>query len=402
MKKNKLVVGYYYHICVVKRKNDIYLPSFLSVFFNELANNVDKLVLFLHEATTEGQIISADSRICSDNIIWVNMGKKRPAWYRSIFANLIIKRNNKYFDMLDALIIRSPSPLAPYFKNSDSLKGKLVYMIVSDYKKGAEMIPVNNLRNLLVKNYVLHNDKKFKESLKNSLLIVNSSEIYNDHKYLSKSIFELRTTTLLKKDFFKRKNQNLENPIKILFTGRIVLQKGLINIIDCLNYSEKEGINLELHIVGWEDLENKPFETYLKTYATKLNLKSQIIFHGLKSVGEELNAMYRMADIYVLPSHHEGFPRTIWEAMANSLPVISTTVGSIPKYVKNYEEAILVPAKNSKSLYKAIKLIISDNSLRSKLVKNSLNLVSNHTLEIQSKKLIEIINKEIKTVEKAV
>ena len=395
-------IGYYYHICVVKKNNQIYLPSFLSVFFDELAKNVEKLVLFLHEATTEDQIFSADGRICSDNIIWVNMGKKKPAWYRSLFANQIIKRYNKYFDMLDALIIRSPSPLAPYFKSSNSLKDKLVYMLVSDYKKGAEMIQVNHLRNLLVKNYVLHNDKKFKKCLRDSLLIVNSSEIYNDHKHLSKSIFELRTTTLRNKDFYKRKNQNLGNPVKLLFTGRIVLQKGLINIIDCLNYSENEKLNLELHIVGWEDSENKPFEKYLKNYAEKLNLKSKIIFHGLKSVGDELNAMYRMADIYVLPSHHEGFPRTIWEAMANSLPVISTTVGSIPKYVKNYEEAILVPPKDSKSLFKAIKSIISNNSLRLKLVKNSLNLVSNHTLEIQTKKIIEIISDEIESAKKTV
>jgi glycosyltransferase involved in cell wall biosynthesis len=300
--------------------------------------------------------------------------------------------------MLDALIIRSPSPLAPYFKNSDSLKDKLVYMLVSDYKKGAEKIPVNNLRKLLVKNYVLHNDKKFKESIRNNLLIVNSSEIYNDHKHLSKSIFELRTTTLRNKDFYKRENQNLGNPIKILFTGRIVFQKGLINLIDCLSYSEKEGIKLELHIVGWEELDNKPFEAYLKTYAKNLNIKSQIIFHGLKSVGEELNAMYRMADIYVLPSHHEGFPRTIWEAMANSLPVISTNVGSIPIYLKNKKNALLVQPKDSNSLFEAIKLIISDQKLRTKLVENSLELVSKNTLELQTKKLIDIINKELNSI----
>ena len=392
-------IGYYYHICVVKKNNQIYLPSFLSVFFDELAKHVDKLFLFLHEATTESQIISADSCICSDNIIWVNMGKKTPAWHRSIFANLIIKRHNKYFNKLDALIIRGPSPLAPYFKNSDNLKYKLVYMLVSDYKKGAEMIPVNNLRNLLVKNYVFHNDKKFKESLRNSLLIVNSTEIYNNHKHLSKSIFELRTTTLRNKDFYKRENSNLVNPIKILFTGRIVFQKGLINLIDCLNYSEKEGVKLELHIVGWEDSENKPFEKYLKTYAKSLNIKSQIIFHGLKSVGEELNAMYRMADIYVLPSHHEGFPRTIWEAMANSLPVISTNVGSIPIYLKNKLNALLVEPKDSDSLFKAIKLMVSDQKLRTSLVENSFQLVSNHTLEIQTKKIIEIISKGLKSID---
>jgi glycosyltransferase involved in cell wall biosynthesis len=132
-----------------------------------------------------------------------------------------------------------------------------------------------------------------------------------------------------------------------------------------------------------------------------MKISSKIFFHGLKKIGNELNSMYRMADIYVLPSHHEGFPRTIWEAMANSLPVISTTVGSIPKYLKNNKHAILVPPKDPNALYYAIKLMISNTKLRNELVENSFQLVSNHTLELQTKKLMKIISKELKSINKS-
>ena len=391
----KISLGYYYHVCALKKNDKIYVPSYLGVFFDELANQVDNLVLFLYEAKSSTQIFSADYQISALNISWINMGEKTPAWYRAIFANKIISNKIKYFNSLDALIIRSPSPLAPYFSNFELLNKKLVYMIVSDYKKGAEMIPQNSLKNLIVRQFVLWNDRVFKKFIKDSLLIVNSEELYDDHKNLSEFIFEIKTTTLRKKDFFVKKNQELGNPVKLLFTGRFVLQKGLMELLESVFFLNKEGIIVELHLVGWEEFDDKPFEKKLKSYAKSLNIESKIIFHGLKSVGEELNAMYRMADIYVLPSHHEGFPRTIWEAMANSLPVVTTTVGSIPSYLKNQFHASLVPPHDSKSLYNAIKFLIKNKKLRLILVENAKKMVINHTLENQTKELIDIINSEL-------
>ena len=388
-------LGYYYHICAFRKDDKIFLPSYLGVFFDELAIQVDNLVLFLYEAETSSQIISADYQISALNISWVNMGKKTPAWHRVLLARKIIFKYKKHFDLLDALIIRSPSPLAPYFSEFYWLKKKLIYMIVSDYKKGAEMIPKNSFRNIIVRKFVLWNDRVFKKSIKDSLLIVNSNEIYNDHKNLSESIFEIKTTTLRKKDFFVKKNIELGKPIKLLFTGRFVLQKGLIELLDSVASLSKEDFNIELHLVGWEESDDKPFEKKLKSYAKSLNIESRIIFHGLKSVGDELNAMYRMADIYVLPSHHEGFPRTIWEAMANSLPVVTTTVGSIPLYLKNKIHASLVAPRDKKSLHNAIKFIIKNKKYRLTLVENGKKIVNEHTLEHQTKDLINIINEKL-------
>ena len=399
-KNKKSIAGYYYHVCAVKKNNKIYLPGFLSSFFDVLSQELKTLYLFLHEAKTESEFKSANTHLVSNNIIWINMGEKDPAWYRSIFAKKILNQLIHEFRLIDFLIVRCPSPLAPYFSNLEPLKKKLVFMIVSDYKKGAEMITVDSFRNFFVKKYTLYIDRMLKKSIIGNLLIVNSDQIYNDHKHLSKSIFKLRTTTIRNEDFYKRKNQNLGNPVKLLFTGRIVAQKGLKELLDCIKYFQKDKLAIELHIVGWEDYDKKPYESYLIEYSKKLKISSKIFFHGLKKVGNELNSMYRMADIYVLPSHHEGFPRTIWEAMANSLPVISTTVGSIPKYLKNNKHAILVPPKDPNALYYAVKLMISNTKLRNELVENSFQLVRNNTLELQTEKLINIISKELKSINK--
>jgi glycosyltransferase involved in cell wall biosynthesis len=100
-----------------------------------------------------------------------------------------------------------------------------------------------------------------------------------------------------------------------------------------------------------------------------------------------------MADIYCIPSYEEGFPKTIWEALANSLPVISTLVGGIPEYLINGEEAILIEPKKVDELHYAIKQVIENKSLREKLISNGIKKAKEVTLEFQTNMLLEFIKK---------
>jgi glycosyltransferase involved in cell wall biosynthesis len=100
-----------------------------------------------------------------------------------------------------------------------------------------------------------------------------------------------------------------------------------------------------------------------------------------------------MAQIYILPSQSdfEGFPRTIWEAMANSLPVVATRVGSIPYFVQNEMHILMVEPRNIEALYTAVKNVIEDKKLRETLILNSYNFAKEITLEKQTKLLIDIL-----------
>jgi glycosyltransferase involved in cell wall biosynthesis len=70
--------------------------------------------------------------------------------------------------------------------------------------------------------------------------------------------------------------------------------------------------------------------------------------------GDALSHLYREADIFVLPSFHEGLPYVILEAMAQSLPIISTTVGGLPYTIANGMEGILLPPGRPNLLADAI------------------------------------------------
>ena len=102
-----------------------------------------------------------------------------------------------------------------------------------------------------------------------------------------------------------------------------------------------------------------------------------------------MNSLYRQSDIYVIASRvTEGFPRTIWEAMANSLPVIATEVGSIPHFLNHEEDAILIKPQDINEIERNIKRVIEDSELRKRIIKGGFKIAKGNTLETQSEKMI--------------
>jgi glycosyltransferase involved in cell wall biosynthesis len=167
----------------------------------------------------------------------------------------------------------------------------------------------------------------------------------------------------------------------------------LLELVEATSILIKENYRLVLNIVGWEqDNITRPVQNKMIALAKNLSIEKQLIFHGRKTVGPELNKMYQQADVYVIPSYHEGFPRTIWEAMANSLPVIATKVGGIPFYLTHEKNAILIEPKKVQEIVLGIKKVIENKSLRKHLIENAFELAKDNTLEVQTKKMIDIIN----------
>jgi glycosyltransferase involved in cell wall biosynthesis len=176
-----------------------------------------------------------------------------------------------------------------------------------------------------------------------------------------------------------------------LYSGVLSPAKGLFELLDALKILVDQSMDVHLHLVGWEDDAKKPVEMALREKAKKLRVENRLTIHGKKSVGPELNAMYRMADIFVLPSHAEGFPRVIWEAMANSLPVVASTVGGIPGMLEHQKHAVLIRPKDSSEIAQAVKRVNNDSALRKTLIKGGFELAKGNTLSKQTKNLIDIL-----------
>ncbi len=382
-------LAFYYHIPITQKKGNLYIPGFLGVFIDALANEIEHLYLIMHESN-ESESKSADYKLKNKNITFISLGVKTPAWHRAIFHKKTLKQAVQKIENCNALIVRSPSPLAPYFYTYLK-KTKLIFMVVGDYMEAVKQTKTTTFREKIVNLYLRYNNKKFKSVMKKVDVLVNSPTLFEVNKNNAKSIHLIKTTTLSIHDFYKREDTCQNKPIELLYTGRFDLQKGLVELVEATAELIAKKIDVRLNLVGWENDSTKPVEKLLIEKSKKLKIEETVIFHGKKTIGIELNKMYQMADIYVLPSYHEGFPRTIWEAMANSLPVIATKVGGIPAYLTDKKNVLLINPKDTKQITKAIETIINRKELRQKLIKNGVIIAKDATLEVQSQNIVNHI-----------
>jgi phosphatidyl-myo-inositol dimannoside synthase len=82
---------------------------------------------------------------------------------------------------------------------------------------------------------------------------------------------------------------------------------------------------------------------------------------------QELASCYARADIFALPSSGEGFGLVFLEAMALNKPVIGASLGGIPDIVTNGETGCLIDPKDSTSLERGLRTLLSDASLRMRM-----------------------------------
>ena len=109
-------------------------------------------------------------------------------------------------------------------------------------------------------------------------------------------------------------------------------------------------------------------EKKLKKMADNLKIIDKIEWRGFVSYGKVPQALSEI-DIFVYPSWHEGFGRSIMEALAMEKAVIATRVGGIPDLIKDGDNGFLVELRNPEALAKKIKELMENTELRVKLGK---------------------------------
>ncbi|MHA1381253.1 MAG: glycosyltransferase family 4 protein [Candidatus Helarchaeota archaeon] len=124
-----------------------------------------------------------------------------------------------------------------------------------------------------------------------------------------------------------RKELRVEDSKVILFVGRLYKNKNVNLLIESLRYLPE---NFKLLVVG----EGQDKENLIKL-AHNLKLHKRIIFTGFIPY-QELAKYYRTANIFVLPSTLEGFPKVVLEALASGLPVVTSKCFKADKYLSKH------------------------------------------------------------------
>jgi len=155
------------------------------------------------------------------------------------------------------------------------------------------------------------------------------------------------------KSIVDRKNRS-RTTTKILCCGRIRHTKGTFDLIRAfsdLPVSLRQ--SAELILAGDGEVEAA------RALAVELNVQSQVQLLGW--VDElQRDKLLSEADIFTLPSHYEGLPMSILEAMAAGLPILSTRIGGIPDVVTDSQNGYLVNAGDIEQLCDRLKILIED------------------------------------------
>jgi len=183
-----------------------------------------------------------------------------------------------------------------------------------------------SLKARLIKLMILLFYAIFAKQSKSSFVFQNNDDLklFLKHRVLLKkqsTIIPGMGVDLEKFQFQQREIINTEIPIKVLFVGRLLIDKGIKEFIALA--STLKDSNFEFHIAGKLDLEN-PNAIHSDDFTQCLN-EPNIIYHGHTQF-EEMGEIYRATDIFLLPSYREGFPKAALEAAATGQPLLMSDV----------------------------------------------------------------------------
>ena len=115
-----------------------------------------------------------------------------------------------------------------------------------------------------------------------------------------------------------------------------------------------------------------PQEGELRALAEREGVAAAVRFTG-RLDRDQMAALYRESDLMLNPSRVDNMPNSVLEALACGLPVVSTAVGGVPFIVENERTAMLVPPDDPAAMAEATLRIMSDGSLRDRLVRAGLD-----------------------------
>ncbi|MBF6612636.1 MAG: glycosyltransferase family 4 protein [Chloroflexi bacterium] len=153
--------------------------------------------------------------------------------------------------------------------------------------------------------------------------------------------------------------QSDRSTVRLLFVGRLHSQKGLSHLLQALAHLGSPALQrVQLDLVG-----SGPAEEELHALAGRLGLTRTVRFHSW-APRSEIARYYQEADLFVFPSHEEGMPNVVLEAMACGLPVIASDIPGVRGLVHDRVNGLLVPPADSLALARALNVLIADDLLR--------------------------------------
>ena len=146
--------------------------------------------------------------------------------------------------------------------------------------------------------------------------------------------------------------------VAVGMVGRLVEEKGYPELFEAARQLDDRYV---VFVIGPDDTSKGDS---LPTELVERARADGVRFLGMRT---DVDDLYRALDIFVLPSHREGFPRAAMEAAASGLPVVATDIRGCREVVEDGVNGLLVPVRDPAALAKAIRTIGDDAELRANM-----------------------------------
>lgn len=176
-------------------------------------------------------------------------------------------------------------------------------------------------------------------------------------------------------------------PWNLLYVGRIEERKGMNDLIQATKRLSEQGVDFKLTLVGHCNDHPGLIAQLPPAFAQRIR------FAGVVTDFERLVIFYREADLFVFPSHDEGFPRVLYEAMAFGVPIVTTFVGSIPAVMRDGENCLRTEAKDPADLAEKIRLLLESQNMRTRFAASGHECVSALAKNWQRSHAVQILER---------
>ena len=136
-----------------------------------------------------------------------------------------------------------------------------------------------------------------------------------------------------------------ESPVRFLFIGRVMKEKGVNELFKAMSMLRNEGIKCTLDVVG-------PYEEDYKSVISRYEKAGWLKAHGYQ---EDVRPFVNNCHCFVLPSWHEGMANTNLECAASGRPIITSNIHGCLEAVVDGKSGFLCEKQDAHSLYEVMK-----------------------------------------------
>ena len=178
-------------------------------------------------------------------------------------------------------------------------------------------------------------------------------------KYLGNGVdVEKFNSAKFSKEFVEQKKREfgIASDYKVVgIVARLVEEKGYLDLFEAFKLVIDKFPKIALLVIGADELGKK--DAINKEILKKYGIEKNVIFLGEKN---NVNEIYPAMDVFVLPSHREGLPVSVLEAMAEKRPIVVTNIRGCREEVEDGKSGVLVPVKNPEKLAEAIVYLLNN------------------------------------------